>query len=136
MPTGRLPTSRVTQCVSLPRPKRPLPTGSFRPLGCDADIPTCSRGLTKVIVQRSTSGRTFTIQSICLFGTSRTDWFIRTLYRWPQAADEILEDMHVRSLRSRGNWLTWPFRVIDLSELSMLGAERRAVREAHKVSSS
>jgi hypothetical protein len=109
--------------------------GSFRLLGCDADILTCFRGSTKVIVQRLTSGRTFTILSVCLFRTSRADWSIRTIYRWPQAADELLEDMHVRCSRSGGNWLTWPFRVIDLSELSTLGEERRAVREAHKASS-
>ncbi|KAF8184219.1 hypothetical protein BJ912DRAFT_975413 [Pholiota molesta] len=55
-------------------------------------------------------------------------------WTWPQASDELLEDMHVRSLRSGGNWLTWPFRVIDLGELSTLGEERRAVREARKAS--
>ncbi|KAF9476196.1 FAD/NAD(P)-binding domain-containing protein [Pholiota conissans] len=54
-------------------------------------------------------------------------------WTWPQAADELLEDMHVRSLRSGGNWLTWPFHIIDLSELSTLGDERRAVRENRKL---
>ncbi|KJA15628.1 hypothetical protein HYPSUDRAFT_48150 [Hypholoma sublateritium FD-334 SS-4] len=49
-------------------------------------------------------------------------------WTWPQAADELLEDMHVPSQRSGGNWLTWPFRVVDLSEIAMLGEERRTIR--------
>ena len=48
--------------------------------------------------------------------------------RWPQAADEMLEDMNVPGERSGGNWLTWPFRVVDLSEIAMLGEERRTIR--------
>ena len=50
--------------------------------------------------------------------------------RWPQAADEMLEDMNVPGERSGGNWLTWPFRVVDLSEIASLGEERRALRIA------
>ena len=49
-------------------------------------------------------------------------------FRWPQAADELLEDMHLRSMRSGGNWLTWPFKIIDLKELSTLKEERAAIR--------
>ena len=48
--------------------------------------------------------------------------------RWPQAADELLEDMYLPSMRSGGNWLTWPFKVIDLKELSTLKEERDAIR--------
>ncbi|KAF8959168.1 hypothetical protein BDZ97DRAFT_1839258 [Flammula alnicola] len=51
-------------------------------------------------------------------------------WTWPQAADELLEDMCLPSMRSGGNLLTWPFRVIDLKELSTLGQERRGLREA------
>ncbi|KZV64499.1 FAD/NAD-P-binding domain-containing protein [Peniophora sp. CONT] len=47
---------------------------------------------------------------------------------WPQAMDELLEDMHLRTYRSGGNWLTWPFRVIDLSQIVNLGEERKALR--------
>ncbi|PPQ99019.1 hypothetical protein CVT26_014396 [Gymnopilus dilepis] len=49
-------------------------------------------------------------------------------WTWPQAADELLEDMHLRSMRSGGNWLTWPFKIIDLKELSTLKEERAAIR--------
>ena len=42
--------------------------------------------------------------------------------------DDLLEDMHLRSMRSGGNWLTWPFKVIDLQEIVNLGEERRAKR--------
>lgn len=44
--------------------------------------------------------------------------------------DELLEDMGVRSMRSGGNWLTWPFKVISPDEITTLGEERRAKREA------
>ena len=33
-------------------------------------------------------------------------------------------------MRSGGNWLTWPFKVISVDEIAMLGEERRAKREA------
>lgn len=32
-------------------------------------------------------------------------------------------------MRSGGNWLTWPFKVVSLDEIATLGAERRARRE-------
>ena len=38
------------------------------------------------------------------------------------------------SFRSGGNWLTWPFKVIDVKEISTLGAERKAMREATQAS--
>ena len=47
---------------------------------------------------------------------------------WPQLVDELLEDMHLRSMRSGGNWLTWPFKVMDLREIVTLGEERRMKR--------
>jgi hypothetical protein len=47
---------------------------------------------------------------------------------WPQMVDDLLEDMHLRSMRSGGNWLTWPFKVIDLREIVNLGEERRLRR--------
>ncbi|KAJ6471197.1 FAD/NAD-P-binding domain-containing protein [Mycena vulgaris] len=50
------------------------------------------------------------------------------LWTWPQYADQLLEEMGLRSMRSGGNWFTWPFRVIDLKELSSLGEERKQKR--------
>ena len=42
--------------------------------------------------------------------------------------DELLRDMHLRAWRSGGNWLTWPFKVIDLSQIATLGEERKELR--------
>ncbi|KAG7096524.1 hypothetical protein E1B28_003953 [Marasmius oreades] len=50
-------------------------------------------------------------------------------WTWPQYTDELLEDMGLRSDRSGGSWLTWPFKVVDLKELATLGEERRVRRE-------
>lgn len=50
------------------------------------------------------------------------------LSRWPQVVDEILEDLELPSLRSGGNWFTWPFKVIDLTEIATLREERDAKR--------
>ncbi|KAJ7928774.1 FAD/NAD-P-binding domain-containing protein [Mycena leptocephala] len=47
---------------------------------------------------------------------------------WPQYTDELLEDMHLPSMRSGGNWLTWPFKVVDAKELATLHEERAANR--------
>jgi len=49
---------------------------------------------------------------------------------WPQYVDELLEDMDLPAYRSGGNWLTWPFKVIDLREISTLSTEREAKRAA------
>ncbi|KAF8588578.1 FAD/NAD(P)-binding domain-containing protein [Ramaria rubella] len=51
-----------------------------------------------------------------------------SFWNWPQAIDELLEDMKLPNMRSGGNWLTWPFQVIDLAEISTLGEERKANR--------
>jgi len=45
-------------------------------------------------------------------------------HSWPQFVDDLLEDMGVRAMRSGGNWLSWPFKIIDLDEISTLKAER------------
>ena len=45
-------------------------------------------------------------------------------HSWPQFVDDLLEDMGVPAMRSGGNWLSWPFKVIDLEEISTLKAER------------
>jgi dimethylaniline monooxygenase (N-oxide forming) len=45
-------------------------------------------------------------------------------HSWPQFIDDLLEDMGVRAMRSGGNSLNWPFKVIDLDEISTLKAER------------
>ncbi|KAI6096926.1 FAD/NAD(P)-binding domain-containing protein [Pisolithus croceorrhizus] len=50
-------------------------------------------------------------------------------WSWPQAMDELLEDMGVPIMRSGGNWLTWPFKVIMPAEIKNLREERRAKRE-------
>ncbi|KAE9394841.1 hypothetical protein BT96DRAFT_923262 [Gymnopus androsaceus JB14] len=47
-------------------------------------------------------------------------------WTWPQAMDDLLRDMGLKTGRSGGNWLTWPFRVIQLNEIATLGEERRA----------
>lgn len=49
-------------------------------------------------------------------------------HSWPQFVDELLEDLGVPAMRSGGNWLTWPFKVVDLNEISTLKAERDAKR--------
>ncbi|KAI0034738.1 FAD/NAD-P-binding domain-containing protein [Vararia minispora EC-137] len=49
-------------------------------------------------------------------------------WNWPQLTDELLADMGLRTHRSGGSWLTWPFAVIDLSEIATLGEERRVQR--------
>jgi len=51
-------------------------------------------------------------------------------FTWPQACDELLEDMGLPSMRTGGSWLTWPFQPIDLKEIKNLGEERRAKRLA------
>lgn len=38
-------------------------------------------------------------------------------YSHPQLVDELLEDMDLPIHRSGGNWLSWPFKVIDLKEV-------------------
>lgn len=43
--------------------------------------------------------------------------------------DELLDDMGVPSMRSGGNWFTWPFQVISPAEIKGLSEERRAKRE-------
>ncbi|KAF9559738.1 FAD/NAD(P)-binding domain-containing protein [Agrocybe pediades] len=50
-------------------------------------------------------------------------------WTWPQAADELLEDMHLPIMRSGGNWLTWPFRTIDMREILNLSQERKVLRD-------
>ncbi|KAJ7788555.1 FAD/NAD-P-binding domain-containing protein [Mycena olivaceomarginata] len=49
-------------------------------------------------------------------------------WTWPQHSDELLEDMYLPSLRSGGNFFTWPFQVISITELAMLHEEREANR--------
>jgi len=72
----------------------------------------------------------------CILDVSLLTWLvypisgscITCLRSWPQLVDELLEDMGVRAMRSGGNWLTWPFKVTDLREISTLKAERDAQR--------
>ncbi|KAH0584375.1 hypothetical protein H2248_009914 [Termitomyces sp. 'cryptogamus'] len=52
-------------------------------------------------------------------------------WTWPQLVDELLEDMYLPSMRSGGNWLTWPFKVIDIDEIVNLGQERRLKRSLY-----
>ncbi|EJU02001.1 FAD/NADP-binding domain-containing protein [Dacryopinax primogenitus] len=56
-------------------------------------------------------------------------------WNWPQAMDELLEDMDLPANRSGGHWLTWPFRVIDLKEIANLTEERCAKRSLDPASS-
>ncbi|TDL14979.1 FAD/NAD-P-binding domain-containing protein, partial [Rickenella mellea] len=50
-------------------------------------------------------------------------------WSWAQAADELLEDMSVPIMRTGGNWLTFPFKVVSTAEIENLGAERASNRE-------
>lgn len=36
--------------------------------------------------------------------------------------------MNMKIYRSGGNWITWPFKVIDVKEIAHLGEERRMSR--------
>ncbi|KIJ42314.1 hypothetical protein M422DRAFT_171119, partial [Sphaerobolus stellatus SS14] len=45
--------------------------------------------------------------------------------RWLQASDDLLEGMKLPTGRSGRNWLTWPFKVIDLKEIKTLKEERQ-----------
>lgn len=51
------------------------------------------------------------------------------LARWPQVADDLLEDIGLKVMRSGGSWLTWPFRVVQIKEIAGL-KEERDVRRA------
>lgn len=55
-------------------------------------------------------------------------WLLLIYSSWPQYVDTLLDDLGLRSLRSGGNWLTWPFKVVDLKELESLKEERDARR--------
>ncbi|KAF9078184.1 hypothetical protein BDP27DRAFT_1413103 [Rhodocollybia butyracea] len=50
-------------------------------------------------------------------------------WTWPQTIDELLKDMGLATYRSGGNWLTWPFKVIELTEIEHLKEERDAMRK-------
>ncbi|GLB35449.1 putative pyridine nucleotide-disulphide oxidoreductase [Lyophyllum shimeji] len=52
-------------------------------------------------------------------------------WSWPQLVDDLLEDMYLPNMRSGGNWLTWPFKIIDLKEIASLTEERRFKRLGH-----
>nr|VWO99039.1 14-alpha sterol demethylase Cyp51A (EC [Ganoderma boninense] len=49
-------------------------------------------------------------------------------WSWPQHADDLLEDLGLPIMRSGGNALTWPFKVVDLKEIEHLKEERDAKR--------
>ena len=51
-----------------------------------------------------------------------------SLSSWPQYTDELLEDMDLPSMRSGGNWFTWPFKVLDVREIETLTEERETKR--------
>ena len=51
---------------------------------------------------------------------------------WPQAADELLEDLNLPTIRSGGNWYSWLFQAMDLKEIATLGEERRARRKQYR----
>ncbi|TBU39199.1 hypothetical protein BD309DRAFT_454467 [Dichomitus squalens] len=53
-------------------------------------------------------------------------------WSWSQHADDLLEDMGLPIMRSGGNAITWPFKVVSLEEISTLKEERDAKRAADK----
>ncbi|KAI0774713.1 FAD/NAD(P)-binding domain-containing protein [Trametes elegans] len=59
--------------------------------------------------------------------TSHTGYL--AFWTWPQHTDDLLEDMGVRVMRSGGNALTWPFKVIDPDDIKDLKAERDKLRQ-------
>ena len=52
----------------------------------------------------------------------------RLVDSWSQHVDDLLEDMGLPVMRSGGNVLTWPFKVVELSEIQNLKEERDARR--------
>ena len=42
-------------------------------------------------------------------------------FSWCQHVDTLLMDMNLPYMRSGGNWLTWPFQVIEQNEIAGLG---------------
>ncbi|KAH8112129.1 hypothetical protein DFH11DRAFT_1728943 [Phellopilus nigrolimitatus] len=56
-----------------------------------------------------------------------------SLNNYPQLVDDLLEDMGLPIMRGGGNWLTWPFKVIDLREIEHLHDERLAKRRVSDV---
>ena len=119
---GYRPISKVIRCVYRLHLKRRSERQKFDHYGWGGAIQTCYHGRMKAIAALSISGRKF----YKIYNRRRVlTWLIRYI----QAADELLEDMHLPSMRSGGNWLTWPFRVIDLKELASLSEERRILRQ-------
>ncbi|KAI0658609.1 FAD/NAD(P)-binding domain-containing protein [Cubamyces menziesii] len=49
-------------------------------------------------------------------------------WTWPQHVDDLLDDLGLPNMRSGGNGLTWPFKVVDLKEIQSLKEERDAKR--------
>ncbi|KAF7298812.1 FAD/NAD(P)-binding domain-containing protein [Mycena indigotica] len=49
-------------------------------------------------------------------------------WTWPQYTDQLLQDIGLSNMRSGGNWFSWPFKVVDLKEISTLKEERAANR--------
>ena len=41
----------------------------------------------------------------------------------------MLNDMGLKTMRSGGSWLTWPFKTIDISEIENLTEERDEKRQ-------
>jgi len=64
-----------------------------------------------------------------LHGTGESNSTAVSFWSWPQLADDLLEDMGLPAQRSGGNWLTWPFKPVDVgAELATLKEERDAKR--------
>lgn len=89
------------------------------------------RGVRKSEREHSCSVASMVVRHFLLTNNScgETKW----CYRWPQAADEFLEDMHLPSGRSGGWWFNWIFKVIDLKEIANLTEERNALRLAGRL---
>ncbi|KAF8266471.1 FAD/NAD-P-binding domain-containing protein [Lactarius quietus] len=64
-----------------------------------------------------------------LHGTADSNSTAVFFWTWPQLADDLLEDMGLPVQRSGGNWLTWPFKPVDIgAELGTLKEERDTKR--------
>ncbi|KAI0044474.1 FAD/NAD-P-binding domain-containing protein [Auriscalpium vulgare] len=53
-------------------------------------------------------------------------------WTWPQWNDDLLADMGLKTRRSGGNCLTWPFKVVRLNEIANLKDERDAKRRSER----
>ncbi|KAI6132452.1 FAD/NAD(P)-binding domain-containing protein [Pisolithus croceorrhizus] len=96
-------------------------------LGDKMRLPSSPEEATKVAGRNAAwMRRRFPGMPVCVNQSNNSEV---AFWSWPQAMDDLLEDMGVPIMRSGGNWLTWPFKVITPAEIKNLREERCAKRE-------